>query len=614
MRETALLPVDSVASHFDLNPHSIDAQSRPSGLFASPCRRPLISVASLFLLGLSTSLFAQVIVTPATPQVGSSNPVSAEPFVARPHTRPCVVTLLNEQEFADFSPKPISYAPPSSCPGPWAKVVFTADFTVTAGRQFDRTASFYLDHANIFYGTTAEPRSTLSPSWHVERDVTDLSAIFKAAQSGQADLGNFVGVSGGVTYNGIIYANASLEFYPAEGEDAAPRVPDVVVPIEGSGGDAGTLNTTSDRISASVTLPTNVERVALDVIAQSQSNDEFWYFCVPNDQTGNLESCGNTAFRETEIYIDGQAAGVAPVYPWIFTGGIDPYLWEPIPGVQTLNFKPYRVDLTPFAGLLADGNAHTVSIGVFNANSYFLATANLLAYLDPHQKSVSGGLISNSLAAAPTPVVTENISSATGDHIGTVAVASNRSFAIRGYVNTSHGRVETTVEQTVAFLSSQTFNVGPTTDIQNSVQTSTVDSKTTTRDGFFANTDEQHFTYPLTLNYSYVVAADGTSSQVVTVDQKDQYAETRRVNGLKLFHTSVEEEVNSADTLAFDASGNFTGPSGSTATASYRATDPRGRCYSRTLTAQAQKLTSVVQSDDCGGGGEDEGHRPNFSW
>jgi len=55
----------------------------------------------------------------------------------------------------------------------------------------------------------------------------------------------------------------------------------------------------------------------------------------------------NTAFRESEVTIDGNPAGVAPVYPWIFTGGIDPELWIPIPGVQTLNFKPYRVNLTP---------------------------------------------------------------------------------------------------------------------------------------------------------------------------------------------------------------------------------------------------------------------------
>ncbi len=50
----------------------------------------------------------------------------------------------------------------------------------------------------------------------------------------------------------------------------------------------------------------NTERVYLDVIAQSQSNDEFWYTCVPNDVASELESCGNTGFRETEISIDGR--------------------------------------------------------------------------------------------------------------------------------------------------------------------------------------------------------------------------------------------------------------------------------------------------------------------
>ena len=91
-----------------------------------------------------------------------------------------------------------------------------------------------------------------------------------------------------------------------------------------------------------MTLPTNITDAYLDVFAQGQSNDEFWYSCVPNDLATELESCSNTAFRESEITIDGTPAGVAPVYPWIFTGGIDPFLWIPIPGVQTLNFRPYR--------------------------------------------------------------------------------------------------------------------------------------------------------------------------------------------------------------------------------------------------------------------------------
>ena len=563
--------------------------------------RLAVSAAAALLALPAAPSHAQVVVVPTNPQVGSSNPATAEPSVPRPPTQPCIVPLLQEQAFADYNPKPITYTPPSACPGPWAKVVFTADFTVTAGRQFDRTASFYIGHANIFYGTTAEPRAALSPSWHVERDVTDLTAIFKSPQSGQADLGNFVGVSGGVTYNGIIYANAALEFYPASWRAPATRVPDLVVPVEGTGGDAGTLNTTSDRITQTLNLPTNVESVMLDVIAQSQSNDEFWYFCVPNDQTGNLESCGNTAFRETEVFIDGQPAGVAPVYPWIFTGGIDPYLWEPIPGVQTLNFKPYRVDLTPFAGVLSDGATHTVSVGVFNANSYFLATANLLVYTDHGKQQVTGGLISNTLSAAPTPVVTENIGvDSTGTkYTGTVAVASNRKFAIRGYVNTSHGRVETTVEQTVDFLSNQQFNVSPTTDVQNAQQTSTVNSRTSTQDGFLVNTTEQQFSYPLTVDYSYLVASDGSATQTTTVSQKDLTSESKGLNGFSLYQSNVSNEVNATDTLNLNSSGALTSNINSHTTQAYRANNSSGYCYSRTIAATAQVLTSVVDGKGC---------------
>jgi hypothetical protein len=571
--------------------------------------RLIASVAAIVLASAGIA-HAQVVLVPPTPQIGSSNPITAEPSVPRPHTTPCIVPLFQELAFADFNLKSFSYTPPSGCPGPWAKVVFTADFTVTAGRQFDRTAAFYLGHASIYYGTTAEPRAALSPSWHVERDVTDLSAIFKSPQTGEANIGNFVGVSGGVTFNGIIFANAALEFYPASREDGAPRVPDIVVPVNGTGGDAGTLNTTTDRITQTLNLPTNVERVVLDVIAQSQSNDEFWYFCVPNDQTSNLESCGNTAFRETEVFIDGQPAGVAPVYPWIYTGGIDPFLWEPIPGVQTLDFKPYRVDLTPFAGVLSDGNSHTVSVGVFNADSFFLATANLLAFTDHNQQKVTGGIISNTLSAAPTPVVTEKISANPGGTFtGSVAVASNRKFAIRGFVNTSHGHVETTVEQTVAFLSNQQFNVGPTTDIQNAQQTSTLDSLTTTKDAFFVNTTEQHFSYPLTIDFSFLVNSDGSETQATTVAQQDFVSESKSLNGLKFFDSNLSNEVNATDTLNITSSGALAGNSGSKTTQTYNANDSLGNCFSRTLTAAGQVLTSVSDGEGCKRGGGDSDNK-----
>jgi Peptide N-acetyl-beta-D-glucosaminyl asparaginase amidase A len=551
----------------------------------------------------TTAAHAQVVLVPPSPQIGSSNPITAEPPVSRPRVRPCVVQLFQNLEFANFNTKSFNYAPPGACPGPWEKVVFTADFTVTAGNQYDRTAAFYLGHANIYYGTTAEPGAGFSPSWHVERDVTDLSAIFAAAQTGEANIGNFVGVSGGVTYNGIIYGNAALEFYPARHHEDAPRTPDIVVPVEGPGGDAGTLGTTASQITQTLTLPTNVERLYLDVIAQSQSNDEFWYFCVPNNETANLESCGNTAFRETEVSIDGLPAGVAPVYPWIYTGGIDPFLWQPIPGVQTLDFRPYRVDLTPFAAVVSDGNPHVIAVSVFNADSYFLATANLLVYTDHGSQRVHGGLLGNTLSAAPSPVITNNISvDPTGTiFTGTLAVASNRAFAISGYVDTSHGRVLTTVEQTVKFLSTQTFDVSPSTDIQNVQQTTRVDSRVSTSGGGEEGTREQHFSYPLTLDYSFVFNPDGSSTQVTTADQRDLERESRGDSDQA--DRTLHNHVRATDTLQFDANFNITGHSGSKTTQTYRARDFGGACYSRTLTAVTQVLTAVQDGRGCEDGG-----------
>src|SRR4051812_29864425 len=247
-------------------------QTRPT-----PLRGFLAVIVCAGLLASTTTTLAQVVTAPPTPQIGSSNTISADPAVKRPHGKPCKVQLFTNLPFADFNTKTFVYTPPADCPGPWTKVIFMADFTVTAGRQFDRTAQFFLGGANLYFGTTAEPRATLSPSWHVERDVTDLSALFRSAQNGFANLGNFVGVSAGVSFTGIIFANAQLEFYPVSliSGDRAIRVPDVVIGLQGDS-DGTALNTTDGQLSKTLTLPTNVESAYLDVVAQSQSNDEFW--------------------------------------------------------------------------------------------------------------------------------------------------------------------------------------------------------------------------------------------------------------------------------------------------------------------------------------------------
>ena len=545
------------------------------------------------LLTLTAALPAQVVVTNG-PVIGSSNPITADPPVARPHTRPCTVQLFTNEEFTDFNIKDFSYAPPADCPGPWSKVVFSADFTVTAGRQFDRTAQFLIGNMNIYYGTTSEPRATLSPSWHVESDVTDLSAGLKAPQTGHAILGNFVGVSGGVTFNGLIFANAELQFYPADFRDPAPRVADVVVPLPTASIGAFTLNTTGDQLSQSVTLPQNTEEAYLDIFAQSQSNDEFWWTCVPSDVASELESCPNTAFRETEITIDGKPAGIAPVYPWIFTGGVDPFLWEPIPGVQTLNFKPFRVNLTPFAGVLADGNPHTVALSVFNAHSLFLATANLLVFTDPHAQRTNGGLLFDTLSAQPTPVVSENLKTGSGGSVaGTVGVTSARAYSISGWTTTSHGRVITTVDARVNFSNNQKFTVNSTQFIQDIAQLTTMKISTRTSYGPLSTVDTKNFSYPLHFLINEQIASDGSASELNTSNQRFDVTEDRFLGPLRLFHSVVANEVSSTDTDLFNASGALTGPSNTSSTQTYRANNTLGYCYGKKLVSAANKLVAV---------------------
>jgi hypothetical protein len=526
-------------------------------------------------------------------QIGSSNTVTADPLVPRPNQKPCVVPLFSNFQFVNFNIQTYQFTPPANCPAPWEKVVFTVDFNVTAGRQFDRTAIVDLGFVNLYFGTTPEPRHTLSPSWHVERDVTDYSALFNTEQSGDVILGNIVNS----TFTGVISGSAALEFYPKHGEmdrDDAARPADAVYPLTQTNAQGGVnepafLFTSADQLATTFTLPRNVEHAYLDVITQSQIGDEFWYSCVPNDVANELQSCGNTAFREAEVSIDNQAAGVAPVYPWIYTGGVDPFFWEPIPAVQALNFVPYRVDLTPFAGLLSDGQPHTIALSVFNANSYFAATATLLVYQDHRSPQVTGEVIANTVGS-PNPSVIENLQTNGGNVNGTVTTTSSREFKVAGFVNTSHGRIDTEVYQTVNFSNLQTFTINATTYIQDITQTTGVKSRTVTRRGSASFETTETFNYPLTLNLDLTFFPDGSVTQLGTASQEFKHEILT-----PFFARSVRNKVDSTDTLDLSSSFSITGNSGQHSSQHYTLFDTRGQSYDCSIAAQNNALTAVSE-------------------
>ena len=548
----------------------------------------------LVLLALVCSAAAQKYTAPSTPVIGSKNTVTADPPQPRPDSRPCVVQLYSDFTFDDFSNHPFSYN--ASCPGPWEKIVLSADFNITAGVQYDRTANIWIGGVNVYFGTTAEPSGTVARNWHVESDLTDYAPLFATNQNGQVVLGNLVNS----TYTGILYGSAELQFYPVPRHQEAPDTASQVYPLS-AGPDGGTvgLGNSSSVLSTTVSLPTNVERAYLDVIAQSQSGDEFWYTCVPDDVANTLQSCGGGSFRESQITIDGTPAGVAPVYPWIYTGGIDPELWRPIPDISTLNFTPYRVDLTPFAGVLSNGVPHTVGVSVYGANNYFSTTATLLVYQDPHSSQITGEVTRNTIKP-PNPNLVENINTdASGNITGSVSTTSSRKFEIDGYINTSRGRVGSSVKQSIDFSNVQTFDITASgLYVQDIKQNTSINSWSWSLGGRESNSAVIQQQWPLHANISLNFSENPTPQ--TTVLSQGLHKTEALLDDRGFYWSQLDNTDNAADTLLIDFNaGVITGNQNQSSSQSYSFRDSTGDCYSRSIASQSGALTSVHDGHGC---------------
>ncbi|HKZ09784.1 MAG TPA: peptide-N4-asparagine amidase [Rhodanobacteraceae bacterium] len=568
-----------------------------------PRRTVILTAGLLAAISAAAAMAPEPIVGPPI-AIGETGAAVADPLVSAPPETPCVVKLYTADSptgtFDDYAAHPFDYAPPSGCKGPWNKVVFKADFNVSTGRQYDRTASVWVGGVNLYFGTTQEPSASRSPSWHVERDVTNLSALLMVSHPGNAVVYNIYNS----TYNGSITGSAELDFYPATPEFPAPRVPDQVLSLGNDpAGNAVSIYTDQTPMARTFTLPTNVDRAYLEVTAEPQSGDEFWYSCGPDTYT-DLTGCGGTAFREAEVAIDGKPAGIVPISGWVYTGGIDPYLWRPIPGVQTLNFEPYRVDITPFAGVLDNGQPHTISVSVvtgdptFQNNSQrFDTAATLLLYQDHHATQLTGALTQD--ADSGVHPVQTNTANPDGVHYA-FGVTSRHSLVTRGYLDTPSGRAFSNFVQDVRFSNQQQIVSSDTEYEQAITQTSTALQRSFGRPHDGPANATTNWSFPLDMDIKVEVASDGSETQATTVAQ--QYSRQYSEAGPGGHYASTRNQSDdAADTLGFDATGNFTGPTGQQGTQDYAFHDSRGACYSRTVAAVAGAVTQVEDGIACRG-------------
>jgi hypothetical protein len=176
-----------------------------------------------------------------------------------------------------------------------------------------------------------------------------------------------------------------------------------------------------------------------------------------------------------------------------------------------------------------------------------------------------------------------------------VTVGSLRAFTISGYINTSHGKITTTVDQSADFLSKQNFSIDAAAYRQHITQVSVTDSITTTQSAHHTHVATGHFSYPLNLNIVVRYNPNGGGTQTVTADQIDQTGVSDNT-GRSYYSTWNQEEVHSTDTLSFDSSFNLTGESGSQSSATDFSVDSLGRTYYLGLNSKGNVLTGITKT------------------
>ncbi|KGQ19775.1 Peptide-N(4)-(N-acetyl-beta-glucosaminyl)asparagine amidase [Lysobacter dokdonensis DS-58] len=415
-----------------------------------------------------------------------TGPLSVEPTVPRPDTKPCVVTLLSNENLMAYPF--FDYSPPAACPGPWAKIVFEMDMTHVRRTGTVANVRVALDGGGEFIGSTFYSRrwdlfvgapqiSAATGRWHVERDLTHYAWLLAEPEE----------LTGGAEYtwdnSGVgvdddeVLGTARLLFYPPSPTQPAPRVPDAVL---------------SDGFPYN--MPRNIVRAYVEVIAQGldsspETSDRFWYTCLPDrafvmhpglrnpfaisdDWGGTLSSspmgCGGGSYRQVVVEIDGVPVGTAPLMPWLpnnfhrrFPNTLDP----PLPGVQALNFIPYHVDVTPFAAYFNTPGRHMLTFRMMGDAtgpfaSHQMISGKMFIYRDPKLVVVPGAITAYAMEPALGSPTGSMEFTRTGDVLrGTVVTRNDRTWMTEGYVDTSDGRITTRVQQRNRFDNRQQITV-----------------------------------------------------------------------------------------------------------------------------------------------------------
>ncbi len=158
--------------------------------------------------------------------------------------------------------------------------------------------------------------------------------------------------------------------------------------------------------------------------------------------------------------------------------------------------------------------------------------------------------------------------------------------------------MQTTVRQTLSFSNQQRFLISATDYIQKIRQGTEIFSAVDTTGPHVVAHSDQHFSYPLALDYTFLANADGSGAQTTSIDQKFE-SQDARVGGGRPTLAAVSNAVKSTDTLLFNASGAVTGYQDRKSSQDYSAYSTEGICYQKKVEAVNGVVTAVSSGGIC---------------
>ncbi|RDW91440.1 hypothetical protein BP5796_02605 [Coleophoma crateriformis] len=476
---------------------------------------------------------------------GSSNTTTLNELAS---TSSCQVTLMDFSFGSSFG-KPFvgNYTPPSC---KFNRVVM--NFTVTSkGRQFDRLALMYFGDTEVFRTSTAEPTRN-GIAWTYTKDMTQYMYFWNSPQKVIFDLPNNLDAN----ITGLFNTTLTATFFTGDG---GPEPAAMIVPISAKNGatnGASVFMVPTVNATNSIALPRNINRAVFSVSACGQASEEFWWSNVLQSSATTFNATngllgGFSPFREVQIYIDGQMAGVHWPFPIIFTGGIVPGLWSPIVGIDAFDLREHEIDITPWLPILCDGESHTFEIKVAGVTddgktngtlveavgASWYVTGKIFMWLDSDGTRITTGNRPTVSLPAPTIKISQSSTkNSTGaNETLTYDITVTRSISVSNSVTTQNGTQLTSWTQSLSYS-----NLGKATDfgqVQVNNQTTNGVDQSTGRTNYKCT-----YSYPLYANTSAFLMPGGN----FTLAADMQRGLSMQIEGTSIYPTGIEP-------LKFDA-------------------------------------------------------------